>query len=136
MEKYDKEGLISEIKFRTSRSSGPGGQAVNKLSTKVELIFDIKASAFLTEEQKEKLFEKLAKRINSDGLLIVTSDQTRSQLRNKELVTERFLRLLENALKPAKKRKPTFPTQASVEKRLQSKKHHAAKKELRRPPRI
>ena len=132
----DEIKLKTELKFRTSRSSGPGGQSVNKVSTKVELLFDIWNSKIISEKQKEIVSEKLKNRINSEGILLLSSEETRSQFKNKELVIERFLQLLEDALKPVKKRIPVKPSKASKEKRLKSKKIKSDKKDLRKPPEV
>ena len=126
------DSLNKEVKYRTSRSSGAGGQHVNKVSTKVELIFDVNGSAVLSEEQKMIIHEKLKNRIFKEGLLILHCDETRSQLKNKEIVFMRFIALIEDALKPIKKRKPTKPTKSSVEKRLYNKKKKSDKKDLRK----
>ena len=126
------DGLNKEVKYRTSRSSGAGGQHVNKVSTKVELIFDVNGSAVLSEEQKMIIHEKLKNRISNEGLLILHCDETRSQLKNKEIVYNRFVILIEDALKPIKKRKSTKPTKSSVEKRLFNKKKKSDKKDLRK----
>ena len=127
------DSLNKEVKYRTSRSSGAGGQHVNKVSTKVELIFDVNGSAVLSEEQKMIIHEKLKNRISNEGLLILHCDETRSQLKNKEIVFMRFIALIEDALKPEKERKPTKPTKSSVEKRLYNKKKKSDKKDLRKP---
>jgi len=127
------DSLNKEVKYRTSRSSGAGGQHVNKVSTKVELIFDVNGSAVLSEEQKMIIHEKLKNRISNEGLLILHCDETRSQLKNKEIVFIRFITLMEDALKPEKERKPTKPTKSSVEKRLYNKKKKSDKKDLRKP---
>ena len=132
----DETKLKTELKFRTSRSSGPGGQSVNKVSTKVELLFDVWNSNVLSIEQKEIVLKKLKNRINSEGTLQLSSEETRSQLKNKKLVIERFFQLLEEALKPIKKRKPIKPSKASKEKRLKSKKIKSDKKDLRKPPEV
>ena len=131
-----KNQLISELKFSASRSSGPGGQNVNKVNTRVELHFFISDSEVLTIEEKERLFAKLKNRINAEGELILTSQSERSQLANKEKVTELFFTLIEKALTVPKKRKKTTPTAASRIKRLESKKNVALKKQLRKPPEI
>lgn len=131
-----KNQLISELKFSASRSSGPGGQNVNKVNTRVELRFFITKSEVLTIEEKERLFVKLKNRINADGELILTSQSKRSQLANKEKVTELFFTLVEKALTVPKKRKKTVPTVSSRLKRLESKKNTAVKKQLRKPPEI
>lgn len=121
-----------ELKFSASRSSGPGGQNVNKVNTKVELRFRIADSVLLSEKEKERLLEKLANRINSDGELILVSQTERSQLKNKEAVTEKFYHLITRALTPKKKRKRTKPSAESVEKRLEAKRIQSEKKERRR----
>lgn len=127
------EMLNKEVGYRTSRSSGAGGQHVNKVSTKVELVFDVDASRVLTEEQKAVIHTKLKNRISREGLLTLQCDETRSQVKNKEIVFERFITLIKEALKPEKERKPTKPTKASVEKRLKEKKKKSEKKDFRKP---
>lgn len=124
--------IKSELKFRTSRSSGPGGQSVNKVSTRVELLFDVDSSEVLSEDQKIVIFEKLKNRINNDGIFALVCDETRSQLKNKEIVISRFIKLLEDTLKPVKERKPTRRSKASVEKRLRIKKIQSDKKKYRK----
>jgi ribosome-associated protein len=110
--------LSSEIQFLTSRSSGPGGQNVNKVNSKVELRFDIQNSMLLSDEQKEILQAKLATKISSEGILSVVSQIDRSQLANKEDAIRKFYVLLTKVLTPVKRRKRTKPTLTSVEKRL------------------
>lgn len=110
--------LSSEFQFLTSRSSGPGGQNVNKVNSKVELRFDIENSSLLTDDQKEILFAKLATKISSEGILSVVSQRNRSQLANKEDAIEKLYLLISKALKPVIRRKKTKPTKSSVEKRL------------------
>ena len=124
--------LRKEVSFRTSRSSGPGGQHVNKVSSKVELLFDVNNSEFLSDHQKQKIIDELQNRITKEGLLTLQCDENRSQLQNKEIVFDRFIKLIEKALKPVKKRKPTKPTRSSVQKRLTDKKKLSNKKELRK----
>ncbi len=126
------EKLISEANFRFSRSGGPGGQSVNKVSTQVELLFDIAKSETLSEDQKTIIFHKLKNRITSEGVLTIKSNRTRSQLKNKEIAIERFIELIINALRPVKKRTPTKPTKSSVERRLVSKKVISDKKKNRK----
>lgn len=114
--------IESEFVFQTSRSSGPGGQNVNKVSSKVELRFNIEASSLLTDEEKGIILTKLANKINKDGVLVIVAQTDRSQLKNKEKVIEKFYQLIEKVLTPRKKRYKTNPTKSSIEKRLVSKK--------------
>lgn len=108
------EGLKKEISFRTSRSSGAGGQHVNKVSTRVELLFDVEGSSVLSEEEKVIIKDKLTARISKDGILTVACEETRSQSRNKEIAFEKFIGLIEDALKPLKKRVPTKRSKGSI----------------------
>ncbi|MDK2979330.1 MAG: ribosome-associated protein [Bacteroidales bacterium] len=124
--------IPNELVFKAVRSSGSGGQNVNKVSTKVELRFDIAHSEFLTGDEKARIFKKLKNRISNEGILIITSDTERTQLRNKNKAIELFFDLLEQALKKPKKRKKTKPTRASKEKRLKEKKVQSEKKQLRK----
>ena len=130
----EKRDFTVELHFSASRSSGPGGQHVNKVSTKMELRFHIASSALLSDEEKELIAEKLANRINAAGELVLVSQSERSQIQNKEKVTEKFYTLLLRALTPRKKRKPTRPTRISKEERLEVKKQQSEKKERRRSP--
>ena len=132
----DKKLLVKELKFKAVRSGGSGGQHVNKVATKVALSFDVGNSQALSPDEKYRIQERLATRIANDGMLTLFSDATRSQHRNKELVIARFLKLLDGALKKAKKRKKTKPTKAAVEKRLKSKKKASEKKESRKKPNL
>ena len=127
-------GLEKEITFQAIRSSGPGGQNVNKVNSKIELRFDIHDSLILNESEKLLLMTKLRNKINSEGTLILTSQTERSQIKNKEIVIEKFLSLLENALKKVKKRKPTKPTETSKQKRLDNKRELSEKKKARKLP--
>lgn len=113
--------LSAEFIFQTSRSSGPGGQNVNKVNSKVELRFSISNSQFLSEEQKEILLSRLSNRINLEGYLVVVSQKDRSQIANKEDVINKTYVMLAKALKPVKSRKSTRPTRSSIEKRLNEK---------------
>jgi ribosome-associated protein len=113
--------LSSEFQFLTSRSSGPGGQNVNKVNSKVELRFDVQNSQLFTDEQKEILLSKLASKISSDGILSIVSQIDRSQLANKEDAIRKFYLLITKSLQPVKRRKRTKPTITSVEKRLTGK---------------
>ena len=123
--------LSSEFVFQTSRSSGPGGQNVNKVNSRVELRFDLLNSKLLSEEQKVVLEHKLGKRLTTDGILLFSSQEDRSQLRNKELVVAKFYDLLSRALKPVRKRRATRPSRSSVERRIQSKKIRGERKSSR-----
>ena len=127
----DKENIIKEIDFKASRSSGSGGQNVNKVSTKVELRFSIDKSIYLTDNEKNRINKKLANRISNDNILILSTDSERTQLANKKRAIEIFFDLIEKALKKPKKRIKTKPSKASKEKRLKQKKIQAEKKKLR-----
>jgi ribosome-associated protein len=121
-----------ELSFQTSRSGGPGGQNVNKLETRVELLFDVRQSHSLTEKQRAILTENLRSKLDSDGVLHVVSQESRSQWQNKQTAIEKFAQMLRSALKPRKKRVATKPTRAAKEKRLKFKKHKSEKKQLRK----
>ena len=123
--------LSSEFIFQASRSSGPGGQNVNKVNSKIELRFNIQNSSVLTDNQKEILLSKLAAKISLDGFLIVVSQRDRSQLVNKEDAIRKTYELIEKALRPVKRRKSTRPTRSSVEKRLTGKRIKADIKQNR-----
>lgn len=128
----NKELLIKELLFNTSRSGGAGGQHVNKVATKVELQFDVHSSNALTEEEKGLVFSQLKNRINNNGIFKLQADTTRSQLKNKEIAIERFLTLIEKALTPKTPRKKTKPSKASKEQRLNEKRKLSEKKSSRR----
>ena len=130
----DDDKLIKELKFKAVRSSGAGGQHVNKTSSKVELHFEVENSEALGDEEKVRILKKLENRITSSGELILSSEATRSQHKNKEDVIERFLVLIKESLKKAKKRKKTKPSRAAKEKRLKAKKIKAEKKSGRQNP--
>lgn len=125
--------FINEFIFSASRSGGPGGQNVNKVSSKIELRFNVKESNLLSIEEKEIILVKLINKINHEGELVLVSQTERSQLANKEKVIEKFYSLISKALTTQKKRKPTKPTKTSKEKRLESKKIIAEKKNSRKP---
>jgi ribosome-associated protein len=126
--------LSQEFTITASRSSGPGGQHVNKVSTKVELRFNVIESELLTSEEKEIILTKLAKKINSLGELVLVAQTYRSQLKNKEKAVEKLYTLLSKALIPVRKRKPTKPSRAAREKRLEEKRIRSEKKERRKSP--
>lgn len=124
----------AELEFRASRSGGPGGQHVNTSSTRVELYWSVAETPSLTGEQRERVREKLANRIDGEGVLHLVSSEHRSQHQNREAVTERFVEILREALRVPKPRRKTRPTRASREKRLQSKRHRSEVKRMRRGP--
>ncbi|MEM9143685.1 MAG: alternative ribosome rescue aminoacyl-tRNA hydrolase ArfB [Bacteroidota bacterium] len=130
----DREQLVQELSFKAVRSSGAGGQHVNKVSTKIELVFDLNRSRAVSGKEKERLKDKLGKRLTRNGLLLLQVDTTRSQFKNKEIAIKRFLEIVTESLKVHKKRKSTKPTKASVERRLQAKKIAAQKKSGRTKP--
>ena len=133
---FDEELLISELQFKAVRSSGAGGQHVNKVSSKVVLNFDLNNSQVFSEEQKVLLFKNLATRLTSEGVLILQSDESRSQHKNKELVIKRFLELIKQGLIVPKKRKPTKTPKSVKLKRLANKKQQSEKKANRKPPKL
>ena len=122
----------SEFIFQYSRSGGPGGQNVNKVSSKAELRFNIENSIALTPEEKHLIMEKLVGKINNSGELIIVSQSERSQIMNKEKTIKKFFKLIEKVLLPRKKRVSTKPTKASIEKRLDEKKVRGLLKSIRR----
>ena len=122
----------NEFIFQATRSSGPGGQNVNKVSSKVELRFNYQNSALLDEEEKALIASKLVNKINNLGEIVLTAQMDRSQLKNKEIVIGKFYFLLERALTPQKKRFKTKPTRSSIEKRLESKRVRAVLKANRK----
>ncbi|MBS7785944.1 aminoacyl-tRNA hydrolase [Flavobacterium sp. CYK-55] len=128
--------LKSELIYKAVRSSGAGGQNVNKLSTKVILLFDLAKSSAFSQEQKEQLQLRWANRMSSEGILQLSCDESRSQLKNKTLVTQRFFRLLESALTVAKARKPTKIPRSAIEKRIKNKRWSSEIKASRQKPKL
>jgi len=126
--------LANELVFTTSRSGGPGGQNVNKVNSKVTLQFDVVNSAGLTPEDKATLHEKLYSRLTNEGVLMLTSQESRSQIRNKEIVMAKFDELLARAFERKKIRRPTKPSKGAVQSRIKKKKVHGEKKKWRRKP--
>ena len=126
---------LAELEFRASRSGGPGGQHVNTSSTRVEVTWDVAGSPALSEEQRHRLLARLASRLDGTGRLRLVSSITRSQLRNREDVTERLREVVAQALVVPKARKRTRTPRAAKAARLESKRRRAARKRDRRPPR-
>jgi ribosome-associated protein len=125
-----------ELEVSFARSGGPGGQHVNTSSTKVELRFDVAGSPSLTEAQKARIRAHLGSRVTGDGVLILTASEHRSQTRNRDAVMARFRRLLAEALRERKRRKPTRPSRAARERRLADKRRRSEKKAHRQDPDI
>ena len=132
----DKERIITELQFKAVRSSGAGGQNVNKVASKVMLAFDVQQSEALSEEEKAVLFGKLTTKISKDKLLILSCDESRSQLKNKEIVIRRFISIIEGALKVQKTRKTTKIPRSVIEKRLKEKRNQSDIKQSRKKPRL
>lgn len=126
--------IEEEIQYTATRGSGPGGQNVNKVNTRVELRFNVNQSRCLSEEQKQMVLSKLGRRINKEGELVMSSVTERTQLRNKEKVKERFLNLLSSSLTARKPRKATRPTLSSRIEKAKTKTRLSEKKILRRKP--
>ena len=128
------EKIISELQFKAVRSSGAGGQNVNKVSSKVVLTFDLKNSQALSEEEKGLLENKLATRLTSEQILILNCDEDRSQLKNKAIVTKRFLNIIVAGLKVPKIRKATKIPKSVIRKRIKDKKNLSDIKKSRKRP--
>ena len=132
----NQEVLLSELQFKAVRSSGAGGQNVNKVASKVELIFNLEDSIGLSDEEKHLLKQTIASRLTKDSLLLLQCEESRSQHKNKTLVIERFFKVIEEGLVVPKQRKPTkVPKQVKV-KRLKTKRIASEKKANRKPPEI
>lgn len=128
----NKEKLHTELQFKAVRSSGAGGQHVNKVASKIELTFDIATSNGLSNEEKELLYKNLATKLTKENVLILTCQESRSQHRNKELVTERFFNVIAKNLIIPKVRKKKKPSKLARQKRLDAKKRVSEKKESRK----
>ncbi|MHC4611252.1 MAG: alternative ribosome rescue aminoacyl-tRNA hydrolase ArfB [Planctomycetota bacterium] len=123
-----------EIYFQATRSSGPGGQHVNRRATRVEACWNVRESPSLTDEERARILEKLAARIGKDGVLRVVAEDERSQHRNKELAKQRLRELVAEALRVPKRRVKTRPPKSAAEKRLDEKSRRKRVKKLRKPP--
>lgn len=123
--------LQSELNFSVSRSSGPGGQNVNKVNSKVTLKFDVVGSKVLSTEEKEVILKKLEAKLTTDGVLVLTSQDNRSQLDNKQDVILKFEKTIAKAFEKKKPRKATKPSKGAIHKRIQNKKQHSEKKKWR-----
>lgn len=132
MKEFSETNLAGEVEFKASRSGGKGGQHVNKVSSRVELKFDIPGSQLFTDDQKALLLTKLAHRINADNTIRVVSDEERSQLMNKERALHKLYSILKKGLYQEKVRKATKPKKSSIERRLKQKQLQAEKKINRR----
>jgi ribosome-associated protein len=130
----NREQLVSELTFKAVRSSGAGGQNVNKVSSKVILTFDIPKSQGLSEEEKTLLVINLNSRLTSENVLILNCDEDRSQLKNKEIIIKRFLELIKKGLFVPKERKATKVPKAAIRKRIKDKKNLGEIKKSRRKP--
>jgi ribosome-associated protein len=130
----NKETLQSELQFKAVRSSGAGGQNVNKVASKVELTYDLEASIGLSDEEKERLKRKIGNRLTTENLLLLQCEESRSQHKNKALVIQRFFEVIKEGLIVPKKRIATRIPRAVVKKRLKKKKVRSEKKANRKPP--
>jgi ribosome-associated protein len=130
----DEEALISELNFKAVRSSGSGGQNVNKVSSKIELAFNLSESDVLSSGEKDRLISKLSHRLTKEYVLLLQCDESRSQHKNKELIIKRFLDLIKEGLKLDKKRIPTKIPKSVIRKRLKNKRNVSLKKSARRKP--
>jgi ribosome-associated protein len=126
--------LYHELDFTASRSSGPGGQNVNKVNSKIAVKFDVVHSQVLTQEEKEILLKKLSAQLTKSGVLVISSQDKRSQLENKEAVIQKLERMIGKAFEKNKVRKPTKVSKAAIQKRITSKKLNSEKKQWRQKP--
>lgn len=130
----DKEQILSELKFKAVRSSGSGGQNVNKVASKVVVNFDLVNSTGLNDDEKSRLKVTIANKLTLENQLILTCEEDRSQLKNKEMLLKKFFKIIENGLKIPKERKETKIPKGVIEKRLKEKKSTATIKENRKKP--
>lgn len=126
--------IIKELTFKAIRSGGSGGQHVNKVSSKIVLFFDVARSQYLSEEEKELLIINISAKLTKENILILNCDESRSQHKNKEIVIERFLQIINDGTKVQKPRKATKPSRSSIKKRLDSKRRTGLKKVDRKKP--
>lgn len=132
----DLEKIISELSFKAVRSSGAGGQNVNKVSSKVVLTFDLNASQALSEDEKVLLLTNIAPRLTTENILILNCDEDRSQLKNKDIVVKRFLEIIKKGLHVPKVRKATKIPKSVIKKRIKDKKNISEIKQSRRKPNL
>ena len=128
--------ILCELQFKATRSSGAGGQHVNKTSSKIELSFDLENSNSINENDKEFLKTKLSSKLTKENILILFCEETRSQHRNKDIAIKRFLNLLKTNLIRPKKRRTTKPSKGTIKKRVETKKRTSVKKALRKKPKL
>lgn len=132
----NKENILKELNFKATRSSGAGGQHVNKTSSKIELTFDLENSLSLSENEKELLKVKLSSKLTKENAFILFCEETRSQHRNKEIAIKKFLDLFKVSLIRPKKRRITKPSKGAMTRRVETKKRTSFKKILRKKPRL
>ncbi|WP_019037624.1 alternative ribosome rescue aminoacyl-tRNA hydrolase ArfB [Psychroflexus tropicus] len=130
------ESILGEVQFQSALSGGPGGQHVNKTESKVILTWDVSESSCINSQEKQRILNQLANRINSDSILKLSVTKSRSQHQNKKIVKESFIKLIQKALQKPKKRIKTKPSRSSKLKRLQKKKQQSDKKQLRKKPKL
>lgn len=130
----NKEIILSEVQYKAVRSSGPGGQNVNKVASKVVLSFDLLNSKGFSEEEKKRLIDKLTKKLTQENILLLTSEEDRSQLKNKEIVTKKLFEVLEKNLLVPKIRKATKVPKSIIRKRIKDKKNISEVKKSRKKP--
>lgn len=132
----ERDIILTELQFKAIRSSGPGGQHANKVSSKVELVFEVSNSKGLSEAEKSRILIKLKSKLTKENALLLQCDESRSQHKNKELIIKRFFDLLKTSLLVPKERKASKPSKSSIEKRLRAKKRAALKKVNRSKPNL